>query len=174
MQAVRSRGRTLNRYDIRVMIILRQHKLTLYYISSNPNLEKELLKPSIPNNFLVKQKYEDWKIPRIPLYTSVSDALSGSQFLGQNLEGQTLHVYKALGTRYESILTPSITSIPYSLILNEKWYCYPLRLKKEKEIEIIEKDKEEFYHYGPRSTKGKIIRWIWKEKENKYGDRKKI
>ena len=46
------------------MIIKRKQK-PLYYISPNPNLEKEIVSPDLPNNFLTREKFQDNKTKRI-------------------------------------------------------------------------------------------------------------
>lgn len=142
------------------MIIKRKIK-TYYFISPNPNLDGEILKPSIPVNFLTKGKFEDFKLPRILLYESIDDALSGGQFLGQNLKDMKLTVYKAMGIRKDNLLTPSIDQVPYKLVLNEFWYCINLMIRKEKDIKVDDKKETLVYHYGPRSTKAELYKWSW-------------
>ena len=52
------------------MIVLR--KKPYYIVSSNPDLEKHILHPAVPNNFLVRGGWVDSKLPRIQVFKSVS------------------------------------------------------------------------------------------------------
>ena len=135
---------------------------TFYFISSRGDLDKKIIKPEIPNNFLTRGKYEEWQTPRIRLYTTISDCLSGL-WLGERLDGATLHVYKVMGIRRESLIKPSITSVPYELVLSEWWYLSKLELRYLATIKVGREIKKEYYYYGPRSTKAFIYRWEWEE-----------
>ena len=79
------------------MIIKRKqkkiHPRDLYFVSPLDNLDGEFLYPSIPNNVLTRNKWEDWKTKRISLFPSVSGALMYLSSQGTNLKGKTLTVY---------------------------------------------------------------------------------
>ena len=124
-------------------------------------------------NFLTRGKHGDWQLPRIRLYSSISDALSGL-WLGENLKGAEFYVYKAKGIRQESLIKPGITSIPYALVLDEWWYLRNIGLEYLGKIKVEKKIGEEAYHYGPRSTKAFIFRWLWKEIGLKNYEKSKI
>lgn len=133
----------------------------LYFLSSLPSLDKEILHPRIPNNMLVNNKFEDWKTPRICLYPSVDKALTA---LSQNLSGKTLYVYQPVGIFRDSLVKPDISQVPDSIITDEYWYLRDLRVKFIAEIRVEGLiDNNLIYHYGPRSTIGKLSTWNWKE-----------
>ena len=134
----------------------------LYFVSSQSDLGDKIIYPKIPDNFLTRGKFEEWQTPRIRLYPSVEDCLSGL-WLGEKLTGSRLYVYRAKGVRNESLIKPSITSVPYALVLDEYWYLGKLRFEYLGEIEVGNEIEKKLYHYGPRSTKAYIYRWAWKE-----------
>lgn len=154
------------------MIIKRKQK-PLYYISSNPNLEKEIVSPDLPNNFLTREKFQDNKTKRIRLYNTIEDALGGL-FLGQNLKDSKLFVYTPLTLDKESLLGPrDLSSIPYYNCVDELWYLKSCRFKLVGEIKVESIKKTKTYHYGPRQTIGNVYIWNWKEILKPW-ERKKI
>ena len=139
----------------------------LYLASLNPNLETEILLPTVPDNFLTRGKFEDWQIKRICLYENIDDALSGllQQKLGDNL----VYIYEPVACKFENLIKPGITAVPYILALPEWWYCNSLRVRLTHVIQV-DKEKEPLkFRYGPRQKEEKILRWAWKEKLDKYG-----
>ena len=133
----------------------------LYFVSSLPSLDNEIIHPRIPNNILVNNKFEDWKTPRICLYPSVDKALTA---LSQELSGKTLYVYQPSGIFQDSLVKPNLSQVPDSNLTDEYWYLRDLRLKFIAEIKVEDvKDNNLIYHYGPRSTIGKLSTWNWKE-----------
>ena len=145
------------------MIIKRNY---FYYVSTNPDLEKSIIKPTVPDNFLVRGKFIDWKTKRIRLYRTIEDAISGL-YLGERFkDGTKVYVYRAVGINKDYLHGPQdITKVPYALILSEFWYTSSLRLERLGEIKI-EKKGEEKFKYGPRQTVGKIYRWRWYEERS--------
>lgn len=143
------------------MIILRRRDL--YYISDQPGLEKEVLVPKVPTDFLTRSGYSDYKLPRIVVYPSVDKALLGFGLADKNLKDQVLYIYQPLGVRSENIIKPGLSSSPISMQTNESWITMPIRLKYIASIKITRKGEGLIYHYGPRSTEGKLNTWEWKE-----------
>lgn len=145
------------------MLILRKPLKNLIFVSPLPNLERELLDPYIPRNFLVQKKYIDYRLPRFQLYTNVGDAISG-RYLNETPE-PTLYVYRATGLRNESLIKPDFSNCPYGLLLDEYWslinvkpeFLGVIRVDSEKPV------KEETFRYGPRQIEAKLKRWRWKE-----------
>lgn len=139
-----------------------------FYIASlSPDLDNKLVMPKVPENFLVQKKIGDWQMKRIGLYETVSDSLSA--LLEQNLEGKLVYIYEPVAFNPESLIKPSITAVPYSMVLPEWWYCKSLRLRLTKVIQVTGKEKPLEYRYGPRQTLGKLLRWTWENKKDKYG-----
>ena len=63
------------------------------YFLSNTNMDQSLLQPRIPNNYLVKNGYEDDKTKRICFAPSIDKCLMG---LSRNLKGERLCVHVAV------------------------------------------------------------------------------
>jgi len=145
------------------MIIKRTY---YYYVSTQPNLEKQIIKPTIPDNFLTRGRFIDWKLKRIRLYQTIEDAISGL-YLGENFrKGTRIYVYRAVGINKDYLHGPQdITKVPYALVLPEYWYTSSLRLESLGEIKL-EKKGEEIFKYGPRQTVGKIYKWRWYEERS--------
>ena len=143
------------------MIILRNTQL--YYISDQPGLEKEVLIPRIPNDFLTRSGFSDRQTKRLVFYPDIDSALMGYSLGDKNLSGQILYIYQPLGIRPENIIKPSITSSPTVMHTNESWVLSPTRLKYIASIKIGSIRKGLTYHYGPRSSTGKLYTWEWNE-----------
>ena len=139
----------------------------LYLASLNPDLEKEILMPKVPDNFLSRGKFMDWQIKRICLYETVDDALSG--LLQQKLEGNLVYIYEPVACKFENLIKPGITAVPYILALPEWWYCNSLRVRLTRVIQVDKEKSPLKFRYGPRQREEKILRWAWKEKLDKYG-----
>lgn len=144
------------------MKIIRNKKY--YIISTKPDLEKHILHPAVPNNFLTRGEYLDSKLPRIQVFRSIEDAISAT-FLGQKLRpGTKMYVYEILDINPESLIGPlGIDKIPYFRLLKEWWYLKSCSPKFVAEIEIGKLKKTEEYLYGPRQTKAPLYRYGWTE-----------
>ena len=147
------------------MIILRnktprKKASDLFFISTLSDLDGEFIKPIIPNNFLKKEKVGDFKTARVCLYTSVDQALTA---MDQNLVGKELFVYHPRNISQDSLYKPSISEVPYAILLDEFWYLDKVEMKYLTSIKVESRGKELVYHYGPRSTKRPLYTWNWKE-----------
>lgn len=151
------------------MIIKRKqkkiHPRDLYFVSPLDNLDGEFLYPSIPNNVLTRNKWEDWKTKRISLFPSISGALMYLSSQGTSLKGKTLTVYSPVSGSMESLMKPGIQDSPVSEGTGEYWYLSGIKLREIAKIEVLSKKKGEkiIYHYGPRSTTGYLEEWEWRE-----------
>lgn len=134
----------------------------LIFVHPDMNLGESILFPSIPNDFLVTRKFINWQVPRIKLYTTIDDAISG-KYLGSIIEGMNLGVYQVLGVREENLIKPGLSDCPYGLEVEEWWYLVTLRCKLLGEIQVGEIKDKLTYHYGPRQTRATLYRWQWEE-----------
>ena len=142
-------------------------KRNLYYASLLPDLDRDIILPKIPDNFLTRGRFAEYKIKRNCLYTTIDDALSS--FLGQDLEGSVVYIYEPVGIKPDNLIEADITKIPYALSLLELWYCNSMRVRLTHIIKVGKKKKTIEYHYGSRQTVAKIYKWHWNEKLDKYG-----
>ena len=141
---------------------MRLSRKVLYFISSKGELEKSILVPSIPDNFLTRGKFCDWQTQRIRLYESPGDGLSAG-WIGENLTGGEFYVYRAKNIRSESLLKPTVSEVPYALLVPEWWYLGNLYLENLGKIKVTGEGEKRLYHYGKRSTKAWIRTWKWQE-----------
>jgi len=147
------------------MIVLRkQKKFPLILISEIPNLQNELILPKVPKDLISVKKGElqNSKLPRIRLFKNVGDAISGT-FLDRNIKGKKFYVYQGKHMRPDNTYEPELPECPTLLKIPEIWYLAGLEVDCIGEIEILGPEKTETYHYGPRQTTGRFIRWKWKE-----------
>lgn len=146
----------------------------LYIVSSIPDLDKESVLPSIPNNFLTLEKIGN-KVARIRLYDNIDDALSAT-YLGQNIKDAEFYVYKSLRVRSESLTIPSITEAPYILNLDsyEWWYLSKLKFNYIGKIKVGNKLKTTYYNYGPKQLKAPLYKWEWEETGLKKWEKSKL
>ena len=134
-----------------------------YYVSTQAGLDKTIINPEVPNNFLTRGKFIDWKLKRIRLYRTIEEAISGL-YLGEKFkDGTKIYVYQALGIDKNYLHGPKdILEVPYAMKLKEYWYTKDLRLSFLGFIIIKEKGIET-YKYGPKQQQGKIYKWAWYE-----------
>lgn len=160
------------------MIILRSRKRNpgdLYFVSTFSDLNGEIIKPKVPNNFLTKNKIGDYKTPRICFYPSVDKALVA---LSQELKGKELYIYQPRNINFDSLHKPNISEVPSCLLTDEFWYLDQVELRYLAAVKVEGKEKELAYHYGPRSTKAYLYKWKWEEilkpweKEGKLKEKK--
>ena len=147
------------------MIILRnktprKKNNELFFISTFSDLDGEFVKPVVPNTFLRREKIGDYKTPRVCFYTSIDEALTA---MDQNLVGKELYVYHPRNITQNYLYKPTISEVPYTILLDEYWYLDRVELKYIAKIKIIKQGKELTYHYGPRSTKRSLYKWSWEE-----------
>lgn len=154
------------------MIILRKRLRRFYIVSQDSNLEKHIISPAVPNNFLSRGGYWDNKTPRIRIYNTLRDAISAT-FLGQKLRpGTKLYVYDVINLHPESLIGPvGLDKVPYFKDISEWWYLRNCSVKFIAEIEIGDLKKTLEYKYGPRQTKAPLYRWEWSEVIPKYKEK---
>lgn len=135
---------------------------TLYFVSPDPDLEKEIIDPIIPKNFLVNEGIINNKLPRIRLYENVGDAIAGT-YLDQTPE-KKLTVYQAQFLRKESLVEPDFQDVPFGYFLKEWWYLRNMKPKRIADIELSGKVlRTQDYHYGQKQKVAKLKWWEWKE-----------
>ena len=146
------------------MIINRKSGIAhgLYLVSPLKDLEKEILIPRVPQDFLTRSKFSDWQTKRLVFYPSIDKALVGLS-MTRELAGETLYVYQPLGIRSENIIKPGITSSPVVRLTDESWVLTASRLKYVASIKVKSKLDSLSYRYGTRSTEGKLYTWKWEE-----------
>lgn len=121
--------------------------MQLYHLSMNPNLR--VLVPKVPNNFLVRNGYEDGRRKRISFATTIAGCLRG---LSMNVTGKVFYVYSPESLDQSAIIIPDLTMVPDARTTGEVWYMKPCRVKL---IGIIEAGKMVYprkYKYGEHTA----------------------
>lgn len=131
----------------------------LYFLSTT-SMDQTILQPRIPNNYLVKNGYEDDKTKRICFAPSIDKCLMG---LSRNLKGERLCVHIAVDYENLKMKKPTVKEVPDSKITGEIWILEPVELKYIGDIEVI-KDKGLEGHkfkYGD-NKEAELYDWEWK------------
>ena len=112
-------------------------------------LEITNINPSIPNNFMTKNGYEENKTKRVCFAPSVGQCLMG---LSRNCEGEEFYVYAPDGD-YKTY-TPSIKEVPDVKITGEIWIKESVNVKCIGKIRVLDTNKSsgKSYSYGNNQT----------------------
>lgn len=129
-----------------------------YFLSQNKNLDC-VLYPRIPDNRLTRQGYEDNKIKRVCVATSISGALKG---LSIRQKDAVYYVYRPIGEY--NILKPSVQQVPDVEHTGERWILTPVKMELIKSIQITEPS--EYFVYKIGNVKHKAHGWKYKTLEN--------
>lgn len=142
------------------MLLIESTKPKLYRLSTR-NLNGQILSPSIPNNFLTANGYEDTKTPRVCFAPSIDFCLRA---LSMNLTEKKFYVYIPVGD-YE-VYTPKVSEVPDSKVTHEKWITKPIKVKCIGKIKVTGDAGEEglTYSYGDHTAELYDWNWEWIEK----------
>ena len=127
----------------------------LFHVSS-VKLANTTLEPRIPDNFLVRNGYEDKTTERISVCKSIDDCLTA---MSRNLKNKDFYVYKLKDTNAEK-KTPSVKEVPDSSITNEVWLLEPTEFELVGKIHVTgTKGDGLSYTYGDNTAE--LYRWKW-------------
>lgn len=131
-----------------------------FHVSKTPDIK--VLKPAIPESWMVLQGYEDNLTPRVSFAPSIDKCLMA---LSQNLTGQEFYVYEAIDTR--SIQPASVSKVPDSKVTKEHWSVTPVEVKMIGKIRVISDDGKpgRVYTYG-QNKRAKLYGWNYEFIEN--------
>jgi len=126
----------------------------LFHISTKPltNLD---FKPRVPDNYLVKNGFEDSVTKRISFAENIDDALKA---MSMNLKGKRLYVYRA--PRNTKYIIPSVKQVPDVKITSERWVLEPTRVEPLGVIQVGKAIEKPFkYTYGDKTAD--LYGWEW-------------
>lgn len=123
---------------------------------SEINLDKRILIPEVPNNFLTRNGYEDSITKRVCFSTSVGGALSA---LSKPLKGKTLYVFKP--TTAVPIYEPDYLEVPDHFNTGEVWVKEAVMLEYVGRVKINNTTFKVHYTYGDKKI-GENWYWDWK------------
>lgn len=127
----------------------------LFHVSS-VKLANTTLEPRIPDNFLVRNGYEDNTTERISVCKSIDDCLTA---MSRNLKNKDFYVYKLKNTNIKK-KTPSVKEVPDSCITNEVWLLEPAEFELIGKIHVTgTKGDDLSYTYGNNTAE--LYRWKW-------------
>ena len=127
----------------------------LFHVSS-VKLANTTLEPRIPDNFLVRNGYEDKTTERISVCKSIDDCLTA---MSRNLKNKDFYVYKLKNTNTKK-KTPSVKEVPDSSITNEIWLLEPSEFELVGKIHVTGTKSDGLsYTYGDNTAE--LYRWKW-------------
>ena len=147
-------------------LITENNKFHLYHISNRQNIKT--INPSIPNNFMTKNNYEENKTKRVCFAPSIEQCLMG---LSRNCEGEEFYVY--IPVKHYKTYSPNIKDVPDSGITGEIWIKEPVDVICLGKIKVLDTNKSpgKLYTYGNGKTAELYAfdyKWIerYKQKES--------
>lgn len=133
----------------------------LYHLSEK-NLNDKTLTPRIPDNFLVKNGYEDKETPRVCFTSSINKSLRA---MSQNLKGKEFYVHIPSGDH--ETYKPSTKEVPDSKVTGEIWITEPVKLTCIGKIKVGESFGDGIpYQYGNNTAELYDWEYEWVEKYN--------
>lgn len=128
----------------------------LFHLSIN-NLDGKTVKPSIPNNYMTQNGYEDGKTKRVCFATSIDNCLRA---FSQNCTGTKLFVHVPDG-KYD-LYSPTTSEVPDVDITSEIWITEPVKMKCVGQIEVIGDRGEDGLPYKYGNKTAELYDWNWK------------
>lgn len=132
--------------------------LELYFLSPD-NMNGKILSPRVPENFLIKNGYEDGETPRVCFAKSIDGALMA---LSQNLKGKELFVHQPVDPDFNNIVEPSLEQVPDVELTTEVWYTDDIEVKTIGKILIEEDDGLPGHKYTYGDNEAELYGWKWK------------
>ena len=127
----------------------------LFHVSS-VKLANVILEPRVPDNFLVRNGYEDKTTERISVCKSIDDCLAA---MSRSLKNKDFYVYKLKDTNVKK-KTPSVKELPDVSITNEVWLLEPSEFELVGKIHITGTKSDGLsYTYGDNTAE--LYRWKW-------------
>ena len=130
----------------------------LYFLSPD-NMDGKTLSPRVPDNFLIKNGYEDGETPRVCFAKSIDGALMA---LSQNLKGKELYVHQPVDPDFNNIVEPSIEQVPDVELTTEVWYTDDIEVKTIGKILVEEDDGLPGHKYTYGDNEAELYGWKWK------------
>jgi ribosomal protein S18 acetylase RimI-like enzyme len=139
--------------------LLESTQLSTMYFLSDKNMDGKTLAPRVPNNFLIKNGYEDSITPRICFAGSIDKALMA---ISRNLKDEELYVHEPKNINKKAIYKPTIKEVPDVKITGEIWYTEPVELKCVGKIHVIEDDGKDGHRYTYGNNTAELYGWNWR------------
>ena len=135
---------------------MNKYNIKKLYCVSQVKLDDIILEPRVPNNFMTKNKFEDYITRRVCFSKTIDGCLSA---LSMNLDNKKLYVYILDNISKHDIYEPSIEEVPDCKITHEVWCLDPCTVIYYKTILVTGSyDKEYKYIYGNGKI-ASLYRW---------------
>lgn len=129
-----------------------------YFRLSLKNSDGEVIKPSIPNNYLTAHGYEDDSTARVCFAPTINHCLMA---MSRNVKGQEFFVMIPDGNY--SIYKPTSKEVPDSVATKEVWITEPVKVKCIGKIKVISDDGKDGYKYTYGNGKeAELYGWKYK------------
>ena len=125
---------------------------------SDKNMDGKTLTPRVPNNFLIKNGYEDSTTSRICFASSIDKALMA---ISRNLKGEELYVHIPKNINKKAIYKPTVKEVPDVKITGEIWYKEPVDLECVGKILITADDGKDGHKYTYGNKTAELYGWNW-------------
>lgn len=132
----------------------------LFHLSES-NLDGEILKPRIPDNYMTKNNFEDNETKRISFSTSIDGCLIA---MGKNLKNKIFNVHipsKPINEKYIINTKELENKVPDVHLTNEVWVIKPVKLKYIYQIKVLKPNKSFKYTFG-KNKKATTYSWEYK------------
>lgn len=128
----------------------------LYHLSKSENIK--IIKPSVPDNYMTKNGYEDGKTPRVCFAPTINQCLMA---LTWKCPGEEFYVY----TPSKKYNTHKATKkeVPDSNITEETWILEPVSVNCVGKIKVIKDKGEKGHKYTYGNNTAELYDWEWKE-----------
>lgn len=132
--------------------LLKKKSKNLFFISET-NMNGKTLQPRIPDNFLVKNGYEDSETPRVCFCPTVRQCLTA---LSKNVREKEFFVHIPASNQSTDIYKPSVKEVPDAKITGEVWIKRPVKIKCIGKIKVTGvqsgRKYEHKYRYGSKTA----------------------
>lgn len=155
---------TTHRRSISLASLINNFKINLrgaegLFHVSEKDLDGDTLYPRVPDNYLVRNGYEDRVTRRVSFSKTVSGALRG---LSADIKGKVFNVYSP--TQSPTVVIPSIEQVPDVQITEEIWVVERVTIKKVGVIVVGDATQTSYkYNYGDQTAE--LWDWNWEQIE---------
>lgn len=155
----------------------RVSRSSILYHLSKENLDGVVVQPSVPDNYMTQNGYEDNFTKRVCFCRSIQQCIGA---LSRNCEGERYYVltpvksYVTHDTQYDNPQSPRY--VPDSCWTHEIWIEEPVQMKLLGEIEISSVNKKarvHWYDYGD-GNRACLYEWNWKWVQSQKVDNRSV
>lgn len=133
----------------------------LFHLST-ANLDTLTIYPSIPDNSMVINGYEDGITPRISLAPTIGQCLRG---FAQNIKGMEFYVHVPVSI--PPVVKPTIKQVPDAQVTGEVWSMTPITMKCVGLIRVTNARSEpSTFKYGDGSAASYAWNYQWVSKND--------